>query len=51
MVRALVPGARDAAIRFGRAVAKAHVERMLEGKGPTYTADAPHAQPEHAFAH
>ncbi|MGH7434934.1 MAG: oxygenase MpaB family protein [Polyangiaceae bacterium] len=50
MVRALVPGAQDAAIRFGRSVAKAHVERMLEGKGPTYSADSPHA-PEHALAH
>jgi hypothetical protein len=51
MVRLLLPGARDAAIRFGRTAARAHVERMLEGKGPTYSADPPHAHPEHAVAH
>jgi hypothetical protein len=37
MVRATVPGTREWAIRAGRGIAKAHVERMLGGKLPTFS--------------
>jgi hypothetical protein len=36
ILRATVPGAREWAIRTGRRIAHAHVERMLEGKAATF---------------
>jgi hypothetical protein len=36
LVRVAIPGVHRLALRFGRAVAQAHVDRMLEGSAPTF---------------
>jgi hypothetical protein len=41
MVRAAVPGGREWAIRAGRGIATAHVERMLEGNAATFASPSP----------
>lgn len=45
LLRVAIPGVRKLALRFGRSVAKAHVERMLEGSPPTFHHTSPSPSP------